>query len=75
MNKKYNECPICNDEVDDEKYADGLWDLADSILCVIGLEHDTNADEMQADIYYELQRFIERKGYCPNCGRRLKEDE
>lgn len=76
MNKEKNEiCPICNDEVEDESYADGVWDLTFEIFDELDLTEKMVNTEYQDNLYARLQGWIKRMGYCPNCGRELKENE
>lgn len=62
-------CPIC--EGKDERYADGLWDLT-STICAAAEGFDFNNQDI---IYYILTAFIERKGYCPNCGKKINKQK
>lgn len=62
-------CVICNSEID-EKYANGLWDLAGEI-CGIFLSH---YDNEQGDVYYILRNFIENQNYCCSCGAKREKD-
>lgn len=66
---KDEKCVICNSEID-EKYADGLWDLAGEIckelICDYGDEQDI--------VYNILRNFIERQNYCPRCGAKMDKE-
>ena len=58
-------CIICNSELD-EKYAGGIWDLADEICDVLMLD---NKHDEQDTIYNIIREYIEKQNYCCNCGK------
>jgi hypothetical protein len=62
-------CIICNSNLD-EKYADGIWDLAATICEDI---IDDKEYECQENIYCLIREYIERQNYCPCCGVKRKE--
>lgn len=63
MYQKNEKCVICNSELD-EKYADGIWDLAGEVCSLFG----TNGDNKQDSVYYVVRQYIEKQNYCCNCG-------